>query len=124
MHESDDLLWQFKKLLYNSVTKAKNFVFFLFTYVSESHALLNGDFFMILNSVDSNEEMKQGDEALNTSSLLFLRSVKRFIATIFYSALNASLPLICKIFHCLTLHRHYLIKGIHHLMLQRHYLLK
>jgi hypothetical protein len=34
--------------------------------------------------------MKRGDEALNASSLQFLRSVKGFIATIFYSALNAS----------------------------------
>jgi hypothetical protein len=45
---------------------------------------------------DNEEAMKQGNEALNASSLLFLRSVKRFIATIFYSALNVSLPLIFK----------------------------
>jgi hypothetical protein len=42
-------------------------------------------------SVDSDEAMKRGDEALNASLLQFLRSAKHFIATIFYSALNASL---------------------------------
>jgi hypothetical protein len=49
--------------------------------VSESHALFKGDFFMNLNSVDSDEAMKQGDEALNASSLLFLRSIKRIITS-------------------------------------------
>jgi hypothetical protein len=38
--------------------------------------------------------MKQGDAALNASSLQFLSIVKRFIATIFFSALNASSRLI------------------------------
>jgi hypothetical protein len=33
-------------------------------------------------SVDSNEAMKRGDEVLNVSSLQFLRSVKRFIASL------------------------------------------
>jgi hypothetical protein len=32
--------------------------------------------------VDSNEAMKQGDEVLNVSLLQFLRSVKRFIASL------------------------------------------
>jgi hypothetical protein len=64
----------FKKS-YISVAKAKNFVIFPFTYVSESPALLNGDFFMNLYSIDSNEAMKRGDEALNASLLLFLRIV-------------------------------------------------
>jgi hypothetical protein len=41
---------------------------------------------MNLYSVDSDEAMKRGDEALNASSLQFLRSVKRFIASIFHSA--------------------------------------
>jgi hypothetical protein len=41
------------------------------------------DFFMNITCVDNNEAMKQGDEAFNASSLLFLRSCKRFIATIF-----------------------------------------
>jgi hypothetical protein len=60
---------------------------------------------MNLYSVDSDEAMKQGDEALNASLLKFLGSVKHFIATIFYSALNASSPLILKKNCCLTLHR-------------------
>jgi hypothetical protein len=42
-----------------------------------------GDFCMDLYSVDSNEAMKQGDDALNASSFQFLRRVKCFIATIF-----------------------------------------
>ncbi len=65
--------WQFKKRLHISVAKVKNFVVFLSTYVSESHALFNGDFFMNLNNVDSDEAMKRGDEALNASSL-FLKN--------------------------------------------------
>jgi hypothetical protein len=32
-------------------------------------------------TVDSDEAMKQGDEVINGSSLQFLRSVKRFIAS-------------------------------------------
>jgi hypothetical protein len=40
-----------------------------------------GDFCMNLYFVDSDEAMKRGDEALNASSLKFLRSVKRFIAS-------------------------------------------
>jgi hypothetical protein len=53
-----------------SVAKAKNFVFFAFTYVSRSPALFfNGDFCMNLYSVDRDEAMKQGDEAFNGSSL-------------------------------------------------------
>jgi hypothetical protein len=39
---------------------------------------------MELYTVDSDEAMKRGDEAFNGSSLQFLRSVKRFIASIFY----------------------------------------
>jgi hypothetical protein len=34
-----------------------------------------------LYSVDSDEAMKRGNEALNASSHLFLRSVKHFIAS-------------------------------------------
>jgi hypothetical protein len=37
---------------------------------------------MDLYSVDSDEAMKQGDEALNSSSLQFLGSVKGFIASL------------------------------------------
>jgi hypothetical protein len=58
----------------------------------------------------SNEAMKRGNEALNASSLQFLSSVKRFIATIFFSALIASLPLSFMEKHCLTLHRRYFLK--------------
>jgi hypothetical protein len=35
--------------------------------VLESHALFNGDFFMNLYSVDSDEAMKQGNEVLIAS---------------------------------------------------------
>jgi hypothetical protein len=76
----------FKKNSYNfiiSVAKPKNFGVFVFTYVLRSPALFNSDFFMNLYSVDGDEAMKQGDEALNASSLQFLRCVKRFIASIF-----------------------------------------
>jgi hypothetical protein len=43
--------------------------------VAESSALLNDDVCMTSNNVDSDEAMKRGDEALNASSLQFLRSV-------------------------------------------------
>jgi hypothetical protein len=42
-----------------SIAKPKNFVVFAFTYVSRSPALFNGDFFMNLVSVDSDEAMKR-----------------------------------------------------------------
>jgi hypothetical protein len=58
-----------------SGAKPKNFVVFAFTYVSESFVLLYGDFCMSPYSVDSDEAMMRGDEALNASSLQFLRSV-------------------------------------------------
>jgi hypothetical protein len=73
--------WQFKKRLSISVAKAKYFVVLPLPYVLESHALLNGNFLMTLNSFDSDEAMKRGNEALNALSLLFLRSFKRFIAS-------------------------------------------
>jgi hypothetical protein len=41
-----------------SETKLKNFIVFAFTYVSESSALLNGDFYMNSHNVDSNKAMK------------------------------------------------------------------
>jgi hypothetical protein len=50
--------------------------------VLENFALFYGDFCMDLYSVDSDEAMKQGDEALNASSLQFLSNVKCFIASI------------------------------------------
>jgi hypothetical protein len=55
--------------------KLKNFVILTFTYVAESSALLNDNFCMTSRNVDSDEAMKRGDEALNASSLQFLRSV-------------------------------------------------
>jgi hypothetical protein len=75
----------FKKIRIFSLfllAKLKNFVVFVFTSVSRSPALFNGDFYMNLYSVDSNEAMKQGDEAFNGSSLQFLRGVKCFIASL------------------------------------------
>jgi hypothetical protein len=75
----------FKKIcvfLLFPLAKPKNFVVFVFTSVSRSPALFNGDFYMNLYSFDSDEAMKQGDEAFNGSSLQFLRGVKRFIASL------------------------------------------
>jgi hypothetical protein len=63
--------------------------------------------------------MKRCDEALNASLLQFLRSVKRFITTNLYSALNASLPLLFK-----GNHRHYFFKEIHRLTLHLDYFKK
>jgi hypothetical protein len=54
----------------------------------------------------------------------FKRSVKRFIATIFDPALNASLPLLFKRNHRLTLHHRYFFKGIHSFTHHRHHILK
>jgi hypothetical protein len=64
---------------------------------------------MCIYSVDSDEAMKRGNEALNASSLQFFSIVKRFIATICYQHLtlhrryflyerlfNASSPLLLK----------------------------
>jgi hypothetical protein len=59
---------------------SKNMVVFAFTYALESLAPFFGDFCMDLYSVDSDEAMMRGDEALNASSLQFLSSIKRFIA--------------------------------------------
>ncbi len=63
--------------------KLKNFVISAFTYVSRSPGLFNGDFCMNLYSVDSDEAIKRGIEALNASSLHrnnFFFCVKRLIA--------------------------------------------
>jgi hypothetical protein len=76
------------------------------------------------NSVDSDEAMKRGNKALNATSRLFLGSVKRFIATIFFSALSVSSRLIFKRNHRLTFHRRYFLKGIRRLTLHRRYFLK
>jgi hypothetical protein len=47
----------------------------------DSFGLFYGDFCLDLYSVDSDEAMKRGDEALNASSLQFLSIIKRFIAS-------------------------------------------
>jgi hypothetical protein len=62
MHRSDEAMiciGNLKKRSYIPVAKAKYFVVFPFTYVSESHALFHGDFFMNLYSVHSGEAMKR-----------------------------------------------------------------
>jgi hypothetical protein len=41
------------------MAKAKNFVVLPTKYVLESHTLFNGNFFMTLYSVDSDEAMKR-----------------------------------------------------------------
>ncbi len=68
------------------LAKPKNFVVIVFTSVSRSPALFNGDFYMNLYSVDSDEAMKRGDEAFNGSSLQFLKVPKH---EIFYSGFLA-----------------------------------
>jgi hypothetical protein len=44
-----------------------------------SFTLFSGDFFKDLYSVDSDEAMKRGDDALSASLLQFLSIIKRFI---------------------------------------------
>ncbi len=100
-----------------SVAKQKHFVIFAFKYALRSHVLLNCDFCMNLYSVDRDEMMKRGDKVLNASSLQFLRSIKPFIATIFYSGFNTSLLLVFKKNLHLILHCRYLLKEIHCLTL-------
>jgi hypothetical protein len=73
-------------------------------------ALFCGDFCMDLSSADSDEAMKRGDETSNASSLQFLSSINRFIATNFFSALNAPLLLFAEKHH-LTLHHRYFKKN-------------
>jgi hypothetical protein len=63
-----------------SMTKLKNIVVFALTCVLETFALFFGDFCMELLYILL-IAMKRGDEAFNGSSLQFLRSVKRFIAS-------------------------------------------
>jgi hypothetical protein len=65
----------------NSAAKLKNVNVFSFSYVSGGSVLFYEDFGMNSYSVDIDEAMKRGNEALNTSSLQFLRSFKRFIAS-------------------------------------------
>jgi hypothetical protein len=80
MPRSDQAMIYIGKNRYISIAMLKNFVVFAFSYVPESFVLLYGNFCMNSYSVDSDEVMKRGYEALNASLLQFLRSVKRFIA--------------------------------------------
>jgi hypothetical protein len=77
----------FPKNLLFFCSKAEKHHRLCLTYVLKSFALFFGDFRMDIYSVDSNE-------ALND----------------FFSALNASLPLIFMGKYRLTLHRHYFLK--------------
>jgi hypothetical protein len=87
MHRSDEAMnpsGNFpKNLLFFivSVAKLKNIIVFALTYFWENFALFFGNFCMDIYSVDSNEAMKRGNEALNASLLQFLSIVKRFIAS-------------------------------------------
>ncbi len=102
-----------KKFVFSvvSIAKPKNIVIFAFTYVLESFALYFGDFCMDLYSIDSNEAMKWGDEALNASSLQFLSRAKRFIASLLqFWALNVSLLLLFMEKHHLTFFCRYFVK--------------
>jgi hypothetical protein len=69
------------KKIHYFCSKAKNIGVFAFTYVLESFALFYGYFSMDLYSVDIDEVMKLGDEALNASSLQFCSSIKLFFAS-------------------------------------------
>jgi hypothetical protein len=64
-----------------SVTKQKTLLSLLKHMCREMLLCFYGDFCMNLYFVDSDEAMKRDDEALNASSLQFLRSVKRFTAS-------------------------------------------
>ncbi len=68
----------FKKYCYISdifLAKPENFVIFAFSYVVCR-------FWLELIVLTANEAMKPGDEALNASSLQYLKSVKYFIASL------------------------------------------
>jgi hypothetical protein len=64
MHRSDEAMICIGNLKKNCIfslfplAKLKNFVVFAFTYVTRSPALFNGDFYMKLYSVDSDEAFK------------------------------------------------------------------
>jgi hypothetical protein len=79
MHRNDEamiFIGNFNKNPYISIisaAKPKNCVVFAYTYVLRSPALFYGDLCMNLYFVDSDEAMKRGNEALNASSLQFLK---------------------------------------------------
>ncbi len=97
MHWSDEVMISivnFNKNSYISVifvVKPKNFVVFAFTYVSRSSALFYGDFCMNLTAM---KRWSDEGRRLNASLLQILRSIKCFITRNFYSASNASSPLL------------------------------
>jgi hypothetical protein len=71
-------------------------VIFAFTYVLENVALLYGDFSINSYSVNNDEAMKQGNEALNASLLHFSEALKAssLHRHNFYSLFNASSALL------------------------------
>jgi hypothetical protein len=82
----DDLYWHFiinSYIWYNFCSKAGSIAVFAFTSVGKPFVIVGGDFSIDSYSVDGDEAMKQDNEALNPSSLLFFRSVKSFITTNF-----------------------------------------
>ncbi len=79
---------------------------------------------MDLYSVDSDEARRWSVKSFIASIFKKRLTLHRFIATIFYSALNALLPLIFMKKHRLTLHRRYFLKEIRRLTLHRRYFLK
>ncbi len=72
-HEAMICIGNFNKnsyIFYISIVEPKNFVAFAFKYVLRSPVLVfNGNICMNLYNVDSDEVMKRGDEAFNSSSL-------------------------------------------------------
>ncbi len=81
-----------------SLAKSKNIVFFAFTFVLDSFGLFYGDFCMDLYGVDSDKGMKRWSIKRFIASIFEKHlTLYCFIATIFYSALNASSPLLLKV---------------------------
>jgi hypothetical protein len=68
------------------------------------------DFSLNSSSVDSDEAMKQDDEALNASSRQYFGSGKRFIAATFTPRLTLHGRYFFKEDHRLTLHRRSFLK--------------
>ncbi len=67
MNSIDNFQKEFVFFFVFSVAESKNIVVFAFTFVLDSFGLFYGDFCLDLYSVNSDEAMKQGDEALNAS---------------------------------------------------------
>jgi hypothetical protein len=92
--------------------------------VLDSFGLFYGDFCMDLYSVDSDEAMQWCVKHFIALIVKKRFTLHCFIATIFYSALNASLMLIFMEKYRLTLNRCYFSKEIRRLTLYRRYFLK